>query len=179
MGVLTRTGGREAIVVLGYKNGGTHANCINRYRVRAAIRSIDQNAADSVLVFCGSCVAGAIAEAELMAQYARLKRGYTRSVVTETESRTTSENIQNVIPLIEYADVIRIVSNSLHAEKGRGYLWTLRPDLARRLAPAKEHRFGEITFVKAFLSLISVKRVRSRPDRPSLTNDAGRTSPQQ
>ena len=160
MGTSPRPGGREATVVLGYQNRGTRANYMNRYRVRAAIRSQDHDNKESVLVFCGGCVSGEIAEADLMAQYARLELNYTGSILTDPDSRTTWENIQNAIPLIEDADVIRIVSNSLHAEKGRAYLWKLRPELAQRLAPAREYRFGEIIFIKPIAALIGLKNLR-------------------
>ncbi|HWU32035.1 MAG TPA: hypothetical protein VN108_04120 [Marmoricola sp.] len=48
------TGQTEAIVVLGYKNRGHRANYMNRYRVRAALRSVDRSARESVLVFCAA-----------------------------------------------------------------------------------------------------------------------------
>lgn len=68
MGLSPRLGGREATVVLGYQNRGTRANYINRYRVRAAIRSQDPSSRESILGLCGGCVSGEIAEAELMAR---------------------------------------------------------------------------------------------------------------
>ena len=48
----------DAVVVLGYRNRGARANYINRYRVRAGLRSLDPAADDSVLVLCGGTVAG-------------------------------------------------------------------------------------------------------------------------
>jgi len=41
-------------------------------------------------------------------------------ILVEDESRTTWENVSKVIPLIEEVDRIKIVSQSLHAEKARG-----------------------------------------------------------
>jgi uncharacterized SAM-binding protein YcdF (DUF218 family) len=134
----------EAIVVLGFKNRGERANCLNRYRVRVGLRSLDPDVPNSVLVLCGGRVGSDIPEAELMARYARAKRGYVGPMRLDSESTTTRENIQNAIPLVEDVESIKIVSNALHAERGRAYLWMLRPDLARRLRRAPEHRFGEI-----------------------------------
>ena len=37
-------GGREAVVVLGFKNRGARPNQVNRFRVRVALRSIDLDA---------------------------------------------------------------------------------------------------------------------------------------
>ncbi|WP_159498568.1 YdcF family protein [Microbacterium sp. 18062] len=145
----------EAVVVLGYRNRGRRANYVNRYRVRAGLRSFDSDAAERVLVLCGGRVAGVVAEAELMAAYAR-ERGYTGPIRLEAESTTTWENIRNAIPLVEDAGTIKIVSNSLHAEKGRACLWRLRPDLARRLRRAREHRVGEIALLKPLAAIVGL-----------------------
>lgn len=144
---LTSRTGTEAVVVLGYGNRGERANFVNRYRVRAGIRSIDR-AADSVLVLCGGTVEGDTPEAVIMQRYAREELEYTGRIVLESDSRSTWQNIENAIPLIEHADIIKIVSNSPHAEVAREYLWQQRPDLAERLVRADEHRFGEIVPMK-------------------------------
>ncbi|MEV8213994.1 YdcF family protein [Leifsonia sp. NPDC077715] len=154
----------EAVVVLGYRNRAARANFVNRYRVRAGLRSFDGNAGASVLVLCGGRVAGAVPEAELMARYAR-GCGFTGTIRLDTTSTTTWENIQNAVPLIEDVDSIKIVSNSLHAEKGRAYLWKLRPDLAARLRRGAEHRFGEIVLLKPAAAIIGLRGLaRLRPE---------------
>lgn len=140
-------GRTEAVVVLGYGNRGDRANFVNRYRVRAGIRSLDRGA-DSILVMCGGTVEGEVPEAVLMQRYAREELEYTGRIVLEPESRSTRENIENAIAIIEHADAIKIVSNSPHAEVGREYLWQQRPDLAERLVRADEHRVGEIVPMK-------------------------------
>lgn len=150
------TGLREAIVVLGFRNRGDRANYVNRYRVRAALRSRGADATESVLVLCGGAASGDVPEAELMARHAA-ELGYTGPMVLDDQSRTTWENIVNAIPLIEGADVIKIVSNSLHAEKARGYLLTQRPDLAERLVRAEEHRFGELLLVKPVAAVYGLR----------------------
>lgn len=155
-------GRREAIVVLGYRNHGNRANYINRYRVRAGIRSIDPAATESLLVLCGGAVAGDVPEAELMEGYARRKLGYIGPIRLDRESRSTWANIQNAIPLITGADSIKIVSNSLHAEKGRAYLWKLRPDLARRLSRGEDYRVGEMTFVKVVATARAFTKLRGQ-----------------
>lgn len=138
---------REAVVVLGYGNAGERANLVNRYRVRAGIRSIDREA-DTTVVLCGGTVEGDTPEAVIMERYAREELDYTGAIELEPDSRSTWENIENAIPLIEHADVIKIVSNSPHAEVAREYLRQQRPDLADRLVRADEHRFGEIVPMK-------------------------------
>ncbi|WP_370934937.1 YdcF family protein [Amycolatopsis sp. cg13] len=151
------TGTGEAVVVLGYRNGGSRANFVNRWRVRAAVRS--QAPGPSRLVLCGGAVGGAEAEAALMARYAR-EHGYRGSLVLETESRSTWENVLHAAPLIEDADRIKIVSDSLHAEKARHYLRKHRPDLAERLVPAADYRFGEWLALKPVLAVMGKRSLR-------------------
>lgn len=162
MGTSATTDGGEVVIVLGFKNRGNRANYLNRYRVRAALRSVDPAAERSVLVFCGGAVGGAVPEAELMARYASEECGYTGPVRLDADSATTWENIRNAVGFLEEFGTIKIVSNSLHAEKGRAYLWKQRPDLAERLVRADEYHLGELTLVKpiaVFASLKSRRRV--------------------
>jgi DUF218 domain len=171
----TRPGGSgtgEAIVVLGYRNRGTRANTINRWRVRAGLRSCPPWPGPSRLVLCGGAVGGSRSEAELMAHYARQSCGYAGELITDAGSRSTWENVRNAIPMIEHADRIKIVSNSLHAERARLYLWQLRPDLADRLVPAADYRFGELIVLKPGLAAIGRKHLRTA-GRP-LSGAAGR-----
>jgi uncharacterized SAM-binding protein YcdF (DUF218 family) len=155
------SGTGEAILVLGYRNRGARANIINRWRVRAGLRSCPPWPSPSRLVLCGGAVGGSVAEAELMACYARESCGYAGELITEVGSRSTWENVQNAIPMIEHADRIKIVSNSLHAEKARLYLWQHRPDLAERLVPAADYRFGELILVKPVLAAVGLRHIRS------------------
>lgn len=157
---------REAVVVLGFRNRGTRANYLNRWRVRAGIRSLSADAAHSRLVLCGGPTASALAESMLMAAYARNELQYTGELATETESKSTWENIRGAIPLIENADRIKIVSNSLHAEKARIYLRRLRPDLAARLVSAQDYRFGELLLLKPVMAVIGLRNLhRVRAER--------------
>lgn len=153
----------EAVVVLGYRNRGRRANHVNRFRVRAGLRSFDPEVVDQVLVLCGGAVGGPVPEAELMARYAR-KRGYTGPVLLDRDSVSTWENIRHVIPLVEGMDSIKIVSNPVHGEKGRAYLWAQRPDLAARLRRAEDYRCGELLLVKPLAAVVGragLRRLRS------------------
>ncbi|MFD7843610.1 YdcF family protein [Nocardia sp. NPDC059764] len=148
-------GTTEAVVVLGYRNAGTRANAMNRWRVRAGLRSVDPAASSSRLVLCGGACAGPTAEAALMADYAIGVRGYHGKLVIEAKSRNTWENIAFAIPHLEDADRIKIVSLPLHAERARRYLAQQRPDLAARLVRAADYRFGEWMPLKPLLALYS------------------------
>jgi len=158
--VTTRPVGREVIIVPGFKNRGHAANYVNRYRVRAALRSIDPAADESVLVFCGGSVGSTTSEAELLRAFAVQHAGYEGPLRLDTHSVSTWQNIQNAIPLIEGFDTIKIASNSLHAEKARAFLWKQRPDLAARLVRANEYRPGEIVLMKPIMAIVGLRGLR-------------------
>lgn len=151
-------GGPEAIVVLGFRNRSPdRANLVNRWRVRAALRSVDPRASSSQLVMCGAAAhRGSPSEAALMARYARTERGFTGDLVLDERSRSTSENVANAIPLLEQAERIKIVSNPLHGLRARLYLQHQRPDLAQRAVRAADYRPGEWTLAKPFLTIIGL-----------------------
>ncbi|MFG2077728.1 YdcF family protein [Nonomuraea maritima] len=157
-----RRGVSEAVVVLGYRNPRARANVVNRRRVRAGLRSI---AADHELhtrvIFTGGATTTDVAEAQLMADYAKSVLNFDGTIVLEEESRTTWENITNVIPLIEDVDRIKIVSQPAHALKARAYLRRQRPDLADRLAPAADYRPGEWLLLKPLLALYGLWTLRN------------------
>ena len=127
------------------------------------------SAAAEVLVLCGGAVSGPVPEAEAMENYARA-RGYTGPIRLDRESRSTLQNIENAIPLIEDAASVAIVSNSVHALKGRILLRKLRPDLADRLVRGADYRFGEQILVKpiaAVAGLADLRALRRRMPKPS------------
>lgn len=142
-----------AVIVLGYRNRGERANFVNRFRVRAGIRSLDPAASTSLLVLCGGAVGGETPEAIVMQKYARDELGFRGAIALDPDSRSTWENIANAVPHIDRADAIKIVSNAPHAEMGREILWQQRPDLAARLVRGEEHRFGEAPVLKILSAL--------------------------
>jgi hypothetical protein len=145
-------GSDQIVIVLGYRNPGERLNGINRFRVRAGLRTLDPETRSAVIIFCGGAVASAVPEAELLDDYAREELGFIGRSLLETSSESTWENIANVIELID-AELrpetsISIVSNSHHAEKARDHLWQMRPDLGCRLVRGGDYRFGELPLVK-------------------------------
>ena len=228
----------KAVVVLGFANRGARANFVNRYRVRAGLRSLGTrgrrgaklrplesdglragasrrastvrrespirqssgdvsisesravfadasvarivrpsavsdiaraSAAAEVLVLCGGAVSGPVPEADVMENYARA-RGYAGPIRLDRESRSTLQNIENAIPLIEDAASVAIVSNSVHALKGRILLRELRPDIADRLVRGADYRFGEQILVKpiaAVAGLADLRALRRRRPKPN------------
>ncbi|WP_030675650.1 YdcF family protein [Streptomyces sp. NRRL B-1347] len=156
-----REGAVEAVVVLGFRNPQATANLVSRWRVRAGLRSLAADRADSTrVIFSGGATGGDTTEARLMADYAQSVLGFRGTVTLEDQSTTTWENITNVIPLLEDADRIKIVSQPAHALKARAYLRRQRPDLAERLVRADDYRFGEWIAAKPLLALYGLWKLR-------------------
>jgi uncharacterized SAM-binding protein YcdF (DUF218 family) len=87
--------------------------------------------------------------------------------VLEEESRTTWENIANVIPTVEDLDRIRVASLPAHALKARVYARRQRPGLAPELGHAAGHTIGEWAPLKPLLAAHGLRTVRSaREDLP-------------
>ncbi len=82
-------------------------------------------------------------------------------MVIEDQSKSTWENVTNVVPLIENAERIKFASQPAHALKARLYLRRQRPDLADRLVPAADYRPGEWLFVKPVLAVYGLWTLRS------------------
>ena len=148
-----RPDAHRTVLVLGFGNRTDRANAVNRYRVRAGLRSL--RSLDDRLIMSGGAVRGPVPEARILARYAR-SRGYRGPILRETESRSTAENVRNSIPLLDEAEEIAIVSNSLHAEKARELLRRERPDLGARLIRADEYRFGEVPVIKALAAALAL-----------------------
>ena len=141
------------VLVLGFRSKTDEPNLVQRWRTRIAIRSVDPERA--TFVFSGSSSEpGLRSEAAIMAEVA-VELGVPRvRIVLEEQSRTTWENIERSIPLLQDATAIVIASNTFHARKARRYLTTQAPDLAARLHRGADHRFGEYALVKPLLALL-------------------------
>ncbi|WP_248284065.1 YdcF family protein [Brevibacterium sediminis] len=173
---LTTADSDQIIIVLGYANRGQRPNGINRFRVRAGLRSIDPTARSTLLILCGGAVTGRTPEALILERFARDELGFAGRTVLEAQSTTTWENIANAIPIIDReltpATTISIVSNSHHAEKARDHLWQMRPDLARRLVRGGDYRFGEHPLVKPIAAVRGLLALRAL-DRENAKHAAG------
>lgn len=146
--------------MLGFANRGPRANLVNRWRARMAVRTARLGDAVTVITSGGS-VSGPVPEATVLAEYMRCELGWTGPLLQDTESRSTWENVRNVIPMLESADWIVFASNGLHAEKAREYLRRQRPDLASRLVPGEEYRFGEMILAKPLFAAVGLRKLRA------------------
>jgi uncharacterized SAM-binding protein YcdF (DUF218 family) len=154
------SGGREVVVILGFGNPGRGINAVNRWRVEVGLRSRDPRASSTLVVMAGGAVHGEVSEAEHMARFARGDLAYDGALVLEDQSVTTWENVCNVLPLLEDAQRIVFASDPLHVLRAQGFLRTLRPDLADRLAPARDHLPGEQILRKPYFAVLGLEGLR-------------------
>lgn len=150
--------------MLGFANRGPRANLVNRTRARAAVRSAASEATTTI-VCSGGAVRGTTPEAWVLASYIRDTLGWQGPIVMEEESRSTWENVRNVIPHLERAQWITFASNVLHAEKARAYLEIIRPDLARRLSPSNDRPSPRDLVVRVPSVIFGLWKLRKRLQR--------------
>ncbi len=154
-----RAAGSEAVIVLGYpaRRGG-RPHPLQRWRCQIAARSIDPRR-DGQVIFTGAGPAGQPSEAAVMAGYARDALGIPADrIALETRSRSTRENIEFTLPMIEASDSIKITSDPMHSARARRYLRNQRPDLAARVCPAADYRFGDHRSLKVATAAYELSR---------------------
>ena len=140
-------GGTEAILVLGCPSrddGSLHP--LQRWRCGIAARTMNPRVGR--VVFTGRTGDREVTEAAVMAGYAQTLGIPDHVIVLEEEARSTWENLQYSAPLVEEFDVVRIVSDPMHGWRARQFLARQRPDLAAKLAPARDHRWLERPVLK-------------------------------
>jgi uncharacterized SAM-binding protein YcdF (DUF218 family) len=156
-------GGDATVVVLGFRNRGSTANTVNRWRAGIAVRTarrLRQAGVRVTIVASGGAVGGRVPEAVVLRDTIVGTLGWGEPVLVEDASRSTWENIRNVLPMIEKAGAIAIASNGLHAEKARDYLARQRPDLVDRLVAADDYRLGEHIVLKPIFAIVGLRKLR-------------------
>jgi DUF218 domain len=140
--------GQCGLIVLGFppKHDGT-IHAVGRWRAQMAVRALALTAPGR-LVFTGAAAGGGLAEANVMADYA-IAHGAPRELVgIEALSINTWENISFCLPLLSDCERLAIVSDPLHAARGRRFVMGQRPDLAPRLVSAGDYRLLERWWLK-------------------------------
>lgn len=135
----TGPGITEAIIVLGcptHPDGSLHP--LQRWRVDIALRTMNPRV--GVVVFTGTTAKTGISEASAMAAYARAQGISDHLIVLEEEAVSTWQNLEYSAPLVAQHDVLRLVSDPMHAWRARQFLAHQAPDLAAKLAPAVDYR---------------------------------------
>ena len=139
--------GPHVVLVLGHPSrpdGRLHP--VQRWRTEIAVRSA--RGGDTRWVFSGGGRGaeqdGVPSEAEVMAAHAHDVLGVPAArTEVETRSRDTWQNVALSLPHLQDAATLAIASSPTHAARARRYLTQQRPDLAQRLVPADDYRFGE------------------------------------
>ncbi|MEL7976077.1 YdcF family protein [Isoptericola sp. F-RaC21] len=170
--VADAAGPSQAVVVLGFRNPGPAANAVNRWRVRAGLRSLDPTARTRLVLSGGATTSGR-SEARVLADHATGVLGYGGPMLLEEESRSTWENVAKVLPLVEDADRITFVSQPAHALKARVYVARQRPDLVGRLTRGADHRWGEWLLFKPALAAYGLWTLRGVRRDLSTTSTKG------
>jgi uncharacterized SAM-binding protein YcdF (DUF218 family) len=146
----------DVVLVLGSssrRDGSLHP--VQRWRTEIAVRS----SATARLVFSGYARDGGPSEAAVMAAHAHDVLGVPlERIRRETRARSTWENVEFSLADLERAQRPAIASSPVHALRARRYLARLRPDLAARLVPADDYRFGERWGWKALTVLYDAAR---------------------
>lgn len=144
-------GGRArgtAVIVLGYPprpDGSIRP--MARWRVEMAKRAYDRLAAD-IVVFSGGPHPGVPAEASVMTSSAAEMGIPAAAVRAETSALSTWQNIAFCIPMVENYGRLAVISDPMHAARGRRDLLAQRPDLAARLVSGGEYQFLERWWLK-------------------------------
>lgn len=113
---------------------------MQRWRTEIAVRT----APEARLVFSGYAGDRDRSEAAVMAEHAHDVLGVPADrIVLETEARTTWQNVEFTLGELQRGERVAIASSPLHALRARRYLFQQRPDLALRLVPSADYRFGE------------------------------------
>lgn len=134
--------GSCAVLVLGYPTRADgSADPIQRLRVTAAVEAFQRRRCQRLVVSGGAAHNERI-EADAMAELARELGVASESIVAERAARNTWENVALSLPSLEGFDSLYVVSDSLHALRGRRYVCEQRPELcARTFAAGAYHPF--------------------------------------
>ena len=117
---------------------------MQRWRVEIAARSLPGGGeAPARVVFTGAAWKKGRREAEAMADYARRRGVPEEAIVVESTSTSTWENIERALQVVGDLEQLAVVSDPLHASRGRRYLRRQRPDLARQLVGVDDYRLFE------------------------------------
>ena len=150
-GVPPRPDGVLGLLVLGCPSQSSGAPSAEQvWRCEILIRTIAEHLGPVRVVFSGGPTRSSVSEAASLADYAIGTLGLDPSVVDLEEAATsTVENVELGLPRLAGCDQVAIVSNALHAARGRHEVAVLVPEAVPRLAFADDYRFGERAWHKA------------------------------
>ena len=128
---------------------------MQRWRTEIAVRT----APGGRLVFSGYAGDRDRSEAAVMAEHAVDVLGVpAERIALETAACNTWQNVEFTLDELQRGERVAIASSPLHALRARRYLLQQRPDMARRLVPAADYRFGERWNWKALTAVYDVLR---------------------
>jgi uncharacterized SAM-binding protein YcdF (DUF218 family) len=129
-----------AVLVLGYPSHEDGSpDPVQVQRVSAGVQA-DRLHHCEKMILSGGAVKNSIVEAQTMAQLASKLGMSSSELMLEPQARNTWENIKFSIIKLEKYDQVLIVSDSLHAQRGRRYLCKQRSDLCDRTFVAVKYQ---------------------------------------
>ena len=158
--------GRCALIVLGFparRDGRLHP--IQKWRTDMAKRAFVSLGAERI-VFSGGPSRGRPSEAGTMAAYAVQLGVPATSVRTEAKAMSTWQNIELSLPMVEGFDRLAIVSDPLHAARGRRLVRAQDPDLGAHLVSAGEYKAFEHWWLKVPTAVYETYVAQYRRLRP-------------
>lgn len=151
-----------AVIVLGFANRGRSINTVNRWRAAIAVRTAERSrrSGSVVTIICsGGAVAGSVAEAILLRDFLTAERGWSGTIVVETSSTSTWENVRNTLPLVIGLDWISFASNGLHAEKACRYYRAQATSESPLLVHSQNYHLGEALVLKPIFAAVGLWRL--------------------
>lgn len=146
----TPPAGRRCVVLaLGYpgrRDGRPGA--VQRYRMRRAVEAYQRFVCEKIVV-SGGAVRGGRAEADAMAELAESADVPRERIVRERQARSTWENVSFALALAPSAESWIVVSDAVHARRGRRYLCRQAPELCPRTYIYSPYRPLEAWWMKA------------------------------
>lgn len=148
-----RREGSCKVLVLGYPAGRDgQPRAMQSHRVTTAAATMERADCERMILSGGNPHSNTV-ESDVMEGLAQQAGVPQQKISLERRARNTWENIGYSLPFLEGVETIYIVSDSIHAHRGRRYLCRQRPDLCDRALAVARYRFAEMFFLKFPASL--------------------------
>ena len=113
------TDSADYLIILGHKLINNKADEVLKYRLRKAIKYLDNNKPCKIVLSGGVTQGNTISEASIMKEYL-LKNGIDeRLIILEDKSKDTVENIKNCLNYIDKEEKVVLISSNYHIVRSK------------------------------------------------------------